>query len=149
VMREGAEATASDYLAQVGGARFVHLAGLGVAPDGGLAWARSRVPLPILHCTPLRAQLVTLSGPADPLQQVARARALLDAGARGVLVALWDVRQPLKSRYLNAVYDSLTQDRPPVRALLEARNVLATEAAYAEGIEDPSTWGAFLLLGVP
>ncbi len=149
VAREGTDATAADYRATAGGARFVHLAGLGAAPDGGFAWATSRVPLPVLRCTPLHAQLVTLTRPVDPLQQVARARALQDAGARSVLLTLWEVPQPLRSRLLTAMYDALAQDRPPARALAEARSALRSEAAFAADLEDPSSWGAFLILGVP
>ncbi|MBN1335099.1 MAG: CHAT domain-containing protein [Deltaproteobacteria bacterium] len=149
VLREGAEASAGDYRAHAGGARFIHLAGLTAAPDGGLAWATSRLALPDLRCTPLDARLVTLSRPVDPLQQVARAHALLDAGARSVLVALWEVPEPLGLRYLTAMYESLSQDRPPVGALLEARRALRSDEALAEDIEDPSSWGAYLLLGVP
>ena len=60
--------------------------------------------------------MVVITARTTPEQQLHRVRAFLDAGARWVLVSTWDVHERTRVRFLGNIYDSMNQERPPVRA---------------------------------
>jgi hypothetical protein len=162
VVKQGAEATLGAFegtLAEgkkpgeeVSGfrtARYLHLAGIPAGPAGGFEWADNRTILPELTCDDMAAKLVVISTGPSPEVQLVRAQAFREAGATGVLVAMWNPPPILRSRYLTSVYDALNRERAPARALAEARETLVNTLGADGGQADPSYWGAFLYVGAP
>jgi len=131
-------------------ARYVHLTGIPAASGGGFTWKDGTTDLPPIACGTTCARLVTISTGPSPEVQIVRAQILREAGAKGVLVAMWDVPPILRTRYLTSVYDALNREHAPARALAEAREtLLAADLAGESHQNDPSYWGAFLYLGAP
>ncbi len=130
-------------------ARYIHLSGIPATPSGGFEWADGETVLPELACSEMSAKLVVISTGPSPEVQLVRAQALREAGAAGVLVAMWNPPPILRSRYLTSVYDALNRERAPARALAEARETLVNTLGADGGQADPSYWGAFLYVGAP
>jgi hypothetical protein len=130
-------------------ARYIHLAGIPASPSGGFQWADGETSLPQLACASTSARLVVISSGPSPEVQLVRAQAFREAGAQGVLVAMWNPPPILRSRYLTSVYDALNRERAPARALAEARETLVNTLGADGGQADPSYWGAFLYVGAP
>ncbi|MFH1469513.1 MAG: CHAT domain-containing protein [Pseudomonadota bacterium] len=131
-------------------ARYVHLTGIPQGPAGGFVWKDGTTALPTIACGKTSAKVVTISTGPSPEVQLVRAQALRDAGATGVLIAMWDVPPILRSRYLSSVYDALKREHSPARALAEARQTLqSADLAGTSNQSDPSYWGAFLYIGAP
>ena len=130
-------------------ARYIHLAGIPASPSGGFLWADGETLLPELACAGTSARLVVISSGPSPEVQLVRAQAFREAGAQGVLVAMWNPPPILRSRYLTSVYDALNRERAPARALAEARETLVNTLGADGGQADPSYWGAFLYVGAP
>ena len=86
-------------------------------------------------------------GTAD--QQVHRARAFLDAGARGVLVNGWTVPVKPLERLIDGFFAALNRDRAPWLALGEARISLVSDPMLGKEGTGPSIWGAPLLFTSP
>ena len=144
------DSTKANWQQSASTARYVHLCGVPAAPTGGLAWIDGDTSPSELRASRVHARLVTLSHSESPEIQLVRSQALMEAGAHGVLVAVWDILPSLRTRYLSAFYNALNRDRAPSRALAEAREVLGSDALQtAEQYSDPSYWGGFLLVGAP
>ncbi len=149
LVKQGDEATKAAFDENFGAARYVHLAGIPVAGGCGLAWKDGTTEMPLLACGETSTKLVVLSSGPSPEVQLVRAQALREAGAAGVLVAMWNPPPILRSRYLTSVYDALNRERAPARALAEARETLVNTLGADGGQADPSYWGAFLYVGAP
>jgi len=149
VTKEAEESTREVFESNLSTARYLHLAGVEGTPGGGFQWADGQTSLPSLACDSTVARMVVLSTGPSPEEQLLRAQVLRDAGAGGVLVAMWNPPQVIRSRYLSSVYDSLNRGRAPARALAEARESLVTTLSTSGGQSDPSYWGAFLYIGAP
>jgi hypothetical protein len=73
----------------------------------------------------------------------------MDAGARWVIVSGWFVPDRTRVKYLSNIFDSMNQERPPVRAMSEGRNALFRDALMGIDLDDPSLWGGLTLFGKP
>lgn len=101
----------------------------------------------------LRADLVTLSACRSGVSQVLRGdepmglvRALLYAGARAVLVTLWQVEDTSARLLMEHFYTSLLQQgtrADPAAALRDAQHYLREQVPYAE----PEFWAAYVVVG--
>lgn len=152
VVKQGTEATLAAFEDEDNGyrtARYLHLAGIPDGDAGGFEWVDGETRLPELACASTAARMVVLSTGPSPEVQLVRAQAFRDAGANGVLVAMWNPPPILRSRYLTSVYDALNRERAPARALAEARETLVNTLGADGGQADPSYWGAFLYVGAP
>jgi CHAT domain-containing protein/Tfp pilus assembly protein PilF len=72
-------------------------------------------------------------------------RAVLYAGAPGVIATLWDIDDEAAAELMNTFYRSLLDGAAAVDALREAQLALMKRAPYA----DPRYWAAFQLSGSP
>lgn len=110
----------------------------------------SRLSLFDLYNLRLRADLAVLSGCATGLSAVHGAdelvgltRGLLYAGARSVMVSLWDINDESTFRFMPRFYRHLAAGEPPVRALNLAQRQLLREYPH------PYYWAPFVLTGWP
>jgi CHAT domain-containing protein len=99
--------------------------------------------------TKIHAEMVVITARTDAAQQQHRARAFLDAGARWVLVVGWNIRDQHRVRYLTNIYESMNQERTPVRALSEGRNRLINDGMSNIDMDDPAIWAGLTLFGKP
>lgn len=97
---------------------------------------------------PLAAELVTLSGCSTGLsvatggdELLGLARSLLYAGARAVLVSLWDVHDETAATLMDGVYRRLTAGDTPAEALRGAMQELR------KGFPNPCLWAPFIVIG--
>jgi CHAT domain-containing protein/Tfp pilus assembly protein PilF len=99
----------------------------------------------------LSAELVVLSGCRTALGKESRGeglvgltQAFLIAGARGLLVTLWDVDDRATSELMERFYDNLFKRKlTPAAALRQAQMSLLAETRW----RSPYYWGAFALIG--
>jgi hypothetical protein len=145
----GANATVAAWKEKSPLARYIHITGLPAAARGGFMMADGPLTLEQIRSTPMHAELVVITAKTTSAQQMHRARAFLDAGAKWVLVSTWDTPDRTRVRYLSNVYDSMNQERPPVRALSEGRQSLFRDSLTGVDLDDPSLWGGLLLFGMP
>jgi hypothetical protein len=59
----------------------------------------------------------------------------------------WLVPETVRGKYLYTFYEAGNRDRPPSRAMVEARE--AIQKNPQEPNFDPSFWGQFILHGAP
>ena len=117
--------------------------------NGGFKLHDGALSLEEIRNTPIHAEMVVITARSTPEQQLRRARAFLDAGARWVLISGWEVPDKVRVKYLANIYDSMNQERPPVRALSEGRNKLFNDSLMGVDLDDPALWGVFTLFGKP
>jgi CHAT domain-containing protein len=97
----------------------------------------------------LNADLVTLSACKTGLGQriagegvIGLSRAFIDAGARAVIVSLWEVADHSTALFMEEFYRLLAQGIDKVEALSKAKEYLRKR-----GYENPYFWAAFILIG--
>jgi CHAT domain-containing protein len=145
----GKAATVETWKAKAENARYIHIADIGPAMNGGFQLADGPLSLDEVRNTRLHAELVVITGRTTTEQQLRRARAFMDAGARWVIVSGWFVPDRTRVKYLSNIFDSMNQERPPVRAMSEGRNALFRDALMGIDLDDPSLWGGLTLFGKP
>jgi tetratricopeptide (TPR) repeat protein len=166
VLLEGASAT-EDAVASLDLARFrfIHLAAHGLPDEaaprrsgillgaGGGARDGLLSAAEILELK-LSAQVVTLSACGSGIGRlvggegiVGLARAFLYAGARSVVVSLWNVDDRSAADLMEAFYRGLLGGRPPAAALREAKRAFL--ASSVPGYRMPARWAPFVLVGDP
>jgi hypothetical protein len=145
----GEKATLASWAEKASGARYIHFAEVRPSMNGGFQLHDGALSLDQVRNTPIHAEMVVITARTTPEQQLRRARAFLDAGARWVLVAGWEVPDKVRVKYLANIYDSMNQERPPVRAMSEGRNKLFNDALMGIDLDDPALWGVFTLFGKP
>ena len=145
----GKDATLESWREKSANSRYIHIAEIPPGMAGGFQMANGTLSLDEIRNTKIHAEMVVITARTTPEQQLHRVRAFLDAGARWVLVASWDVHERTRVRYLGNIYDSMNQERPPVRALSEGRNRLFGDALSGLDLDDPALWGGLTLFGKP
>lgn len=135
------------------GSRFVHLATHGLFRRdnpmfSAIQLGTSRLSLFDLYDLNLDAELVVLSGCGTGLNAVLGAeelvgltRGLLFAGARSVLVTLWDVNDASTADFMGAFYRHLTAGAPAAQALRQ------TMLELRQDLPLPYHWAPFILVG--
>jgi CHAT domain-containing protein len=101
-----------------------------------------------LYQMQLSAELLTLSGCATGLNVIAAGdellgliRGLLYAGARSLLLTLWDVNDHSTSQFMSAFYNRLRESSDMPEALAEAAKEIRQEHPH------PYFWAPFVLVG--
>ena len=101
-----------------------------------------------LYQLDLPCELVTLSGCGTGLNMVVGGdellglvRGLLYAGARGVLVTLWDVNDESTAEFMKVFYEALRANGNKAAAMQEAMAEIRRRYAH------PYYWAPFLLVG--
>ena len=145
----GKDATLESWREKSANSRYIHIAEMPPAMAGGFQMANGTLSLDEIRNTKIHAEMVVITARTTPEQQLHRVRAFLDAGARWVLVSTWDVHERTRVRFLGNIYDSMNQERPPVRALSEGRNRLFGDALSGIDLDDPALWGGLTLFGKP
>jgi CHAT domain-containing protein len=145
----GSEALLSVWREKAGAARYIHLAELTPAMNGGFQLSDGALSLDEIRNTELHADMVVITARGTAAQQQQRARAFLDGGAEWVLVTNWDLPDRFRVRYLGNIYDSMNQERPPIRAMSEGGNRMINDGMTSLNWDDPAVWGVFTLFGKP
>jgi CHAT domain-containing protein len=149
----GSDATA-DQLRKLGAeSRFVHVATHGMFRRDNPMFSSIRLgdgPLSVYDLYELRlsAELVTLSGCGTGLsgvvggdEQLGLVRGLLYAGARGVLLTLWDAYDSSTADFMKAFYGYMKGGWSKPRAAQEAMREIR------ERLPHPFFWAPFAMLG--
>jgi CHAT domain-containing protein len=133
--------------------RLIHIAAHGFFRRdnpmfSGLRLGDSFLTLYDLYHLKLPAELVTLSGCSTGLNVIAAgdeliglARGLLSAGARRLLLTLWDVNDSSTAEFMKAFYSRLASHPEPASALRE------TMVKVRQSYPHPYYWSPFVLVG--
>ena len=136
----GAEATADQLQRHGAESRFVHIATHGLFRKDNAMFSSIRLgdgPLSVydLYQLQLSAELVTLSGCGTGLsvivggdEQLGLVRGLLYAGARAVLLTLWDAHDRSTADFMQTFYGRVQQGWSKARAAQEGMRVLRERA---------------------
>ena len=146
-VHENKDATAAVFRDKSPTARFLHMSDVGLAERGGLGFSDGTVALHEVRGQDLVAQAVILSATSSPEVMRRRGQAFVSAGARSVITASWLVEETVRGKYLYTFYEAGNRDRPPSRAMVEAREALQKNPDTPNF--DPSYWGQFILHGSP
>ncbi len=153
VVLEGAAATRQRFAECAGGARLLHLATHGRFRADNPAFSSLElidgpVTLQDLQHVHLDADLVTLSGCGTGRSVVVGgdelfglSRGLLRAGARSLIVSLWDVHDASTTELIDEFYLSLQ------KGLNRAQSLQAASAAVRRRYPHPYFWAPFALVG--
>jgi CHAT domain-containing protein len=101
-----------------------------------------------LRCTPSPAVFATLGASAPTEHQLARAICLINSGAKSVMVELWDLPARVRFPFVRSTYAALGTEGAAGSAMVGARKTLRDVDASEEPF-GPSTWGGFVLIGLP
>ena len=135
--------------------RFLHIATHGLFRRdnpmfSAIELGTTRLSLFDLYDLELAAELVVLSGCGTGLgtvfggeELVGLTRGLLYAGAKSLLVTLWDVHDASTAAFMRRFYEHLTAGSEPARALRQAMRDLREE------YPSPYYWAPFILVGQP
>jgi CHAT domain-containing protein len=149
----GPEATADQLQRHGVDSRFVHIATHGLFRSDNPMFSSIRLgdgPLCVYDLYQLRlsAELVTLSGCGTGLsvvvggdEQIGLVRGLLFAGARAVLLTLWDAYDSSTAEFMKRFYGHLQLGWSKARAAQEAMRALRERHAH------PFYWAPFVLVG--
>ena len=144
-----------EALRQASGSRFVHIATHALFRRdnpmfSAIQLGKSRLSLFDLYDLELDADLVTLSGCGTGLnavlgadELVGLARGLLYAGARSLLLTLWDVHDHSTARLMTHFYREMAAGSRPAPALRAAMR------RHREDYPRPYYWASFVLVGQP
>jgi CHAT domain-containing protein len=101
-------------------------------------------------------QLVVLSACETGLGETKRGegvaglrQAFRIAGARNVVMSLWNVPDQETVWLMDAFYSSYVAGKTPSAALKEARSAVRKRLVERDGVDYPRYWGAFILEGPP
>jgi tetratricopeptide (TPR) repeat protein len=149
----GADATVGQLQRHGEESRFVHIATHGLFRRDNPMFSSIRLgdgPLSVYDVYELRlsAELVTLSGCGTGLrvvaggdEQLGLVRGLLYAGARAVLLTLWDAYDSSTADFMTAFYARLQRGRSKARAAQEGMRELREQYPH------PFYWAPFTLVG--
>jgi len=74
-------------------------------------------------------------------------RAFRIAGARNVLMSLWNVPDQETVWLMEAFYDAYLGGAPPAAALAKARKIVRERLLARDGFDNPRYWAAFVVEG--
>src|ERR1019366_10733382 len=149
----GSAATARVLRERGARSRFVHIATHGWFRQdnpmfSSISLGNSQLSLFDLYQLDLPSELVTLSGCGTGLNVVVGGdellglvRGLLYAGARGVLVALWDVNDQSTAEFMKLFYERLKTNPDKAQAVQHATAEIRKKYAH------PFYWAPFVLVG--
>jgi CHAT domain-containing protein len=152
-VRTGPDASVARLRTQGPGSRIVHIATHGFFREdnplfSGVRLGDSHLTLFDISTIPLPADLIALSGCATGLSVVSDGdelrgltRGLLAAGARSLLVTLWDVHDRSTAQFMKFFYRSVEAGLGKAAALRAATAELRRE------YDHPYYWAPFILIG--
>lgn len=151
----GEEASLESFWKHAPAARIVHLAAHGIFRRdnpmfSALQLAGSRLSLHDLNPGALNVDLLTLSacntGSAVVVggdELLGLMRGFLLAGARSLLVSLWEIDDSSTNEFMRRFYQEIIQGQPLARALQQATKEIRQQFPH------PYHWAPFLLVGEP
>jgi len=152
-IRLGSDASEQTLRAEGAGSRLIHIASHGYFREdspmfSSIRLADSHLSLYDLYHMDLPVDLLTLSGCVTGLNVIAGgeeliglSRGLLYAGARSLLLSLWEVDDHSTAELMKAFYSHLSQQSNKAEALRSAMLDLRTHYAH------PYYWAPFRLIG--
>jgi tetratricopeptide (TPR) repeat protein len=149
----GAEATEAAFVDAAPKAAVLHYAGHGVAYGGfgGLVLAGdrgfltseriARLDLSRMRLAVLAACSSGVTAESGDVNGDVLVRGFLDAGARAVLAAAWDVDSAATKAFMEQFYTAVSRGTDPARAVREAAGAVRA----MRGFEHPAMWAGFQL----
>ena len=146
----GERASLKEYKEHAPMARFIFFAQAKSSDTGGFLLNGEELTLSQMSSMTLKAKLVLLSAHPDAEIQKRRVHALLNAGARNVLVFDWSLSNKLKRAMLDKMFESLLRDEPIAEAVAKISK-LSLGLASQKGVKSngPGSWGSLHLYGYP
>jgi hypothetical protein len=145
------EMTRAGWFEWMRGAKYIYLSDFEKGPNAEFVVRDGMIGLDEIRTSPMRAELVIISSEASTEEQVARANAFLEAGARNVMVIGWEIPDAVVENVIPEVLSSTTKDEATGDTVaLVVKKVLASGSDASEkkfGVIDAETRGAFLLYG--
>ena len=131
-------------------ARFIFFAQALSSDTGGFLLNGEELTLSEMASMSLKAKLVIISAHPDESIQRRRVHALLNAGARNVLVFDWSLSNKFKRAMLDKMFESLLRDEPIAEAVAKISK-LSLGIPNKNGVKanGPGSWGALHLYGYP
>jgi CHAT domain-containing protein/tetratricopeptide (TPR) repeat protein len=153
ILFSGEEASEETLRRHGPGSQYLHIAAHGLFRRDNPMFSSIRLGTSLLNLIdiyrlPLRADLVTLSGCSTGLSEVVAGdelvglmRGLLYAGARGILVSLWDIHDGATAEFMASFYRTLRNGGGKAAAVQAAMREI--RARYPH----PYYWAPFILVG--
>ena len=146
----GKESSLKEYREHAPMARFLFFAQAISSEKGGFLLNGEELTLSEIGSMSLKAKLVVISAHPDDDVQRRRVHALLNAGARNILVFDWSLSNKFKRAILDKMFESLLRDEPIAEAIAKiSRLSLGIPNKNGVKANGPGTWGALHLYGYP
>jgi hypothetical protein len=146
----GDKSSLKEYRTHAPMARFIFFAQANSSDQGGFLLNGEELTLSEMSSTPLKAKLVFISEHPDSEVQRRRVHALLNAGARNIVVFDWTLPKQVKRLMLDKIFESLLRDEPITEAIAKiSKNSLGLQSQDGIKKNGPGSWGALHLYGYP
>jgi hypothetical protein len=146
----GKNSSLKEYRNHAPMSRFIFFAQAKSSEQGGFLLNGEELTLSEMASTPLKAKLVFISDHPDAEVQRRRVHALLNAGARNIVVFDWSLPNQVKRMMLDNIFESLLRDEPITEAIAKiSKNSLGLQSLDGVKKNGPGSWGALHLYGYP
>ena len=146
----GDKSSLKEYREHAPMARFIFFAQAKSSDTGGFLLNGEELTLSEMASMTLKAKLVVISAHPDAEVQRRRVHALLNAGARSVLVFDWSLPNNFKRAMLDKMFESLLRDEPIAEAVAKISKLrLGIPNKNGVKANGPGSWGALHLYGYP
>lgn len=146
----GDTSSLKEYRKEAPMARFIFFAQAKSSDAGGFLLNGEELTLSEMATMTLKAKLVLISAHPDDDIQRRRVHALLNAGARNIIVFDWPLSNKRKRAVLDKMFESLLRDEPIAEALAKISKLsLGLTAQQGVKSNGPGSWGALHLYGYP
>ena len=146
----GEKSSLKEYREHAPMARFIFFAQAKSSDAGGFLLNGEELTLSEMSSMTLKAKLVVISAHPDAQVQRRRVHALLNAGARNILVFDWSLPNNFKRAMLDKMFESLLRDEPIAEAIAKISK-LSLGIPNKNGVKanGPGSWGSLHLYGYP
>ena len=147
VLRE--EATVEAFMKNAPKSRYVYLSEVPASPDGGFQMTDGAISLEDIANLQMQAMIVFISPSKDPVHQIARVEAFMQAGAKAVIVQMWPVPSGDLRSIIEDLFMNLKRNDPLMEAMSKTRSKYIKNESKDEYTNNAARWGTFTIYGRP